>query len=135
MTIKEAFAQYMQDVLNLGTTEGDDRDIFLTAVPQQAPDRAWWIVGSGGTPVTDNQTGEKLKEYLLNIFHRDKKDSDLDETLQAFEERINSKHCDALEGYDTIKMTAMGFQSDQDLDAEDRSVGMVQVTVQVYQHQ
>ncbi len=130
MTIARAFADYMQDVLELGTF---NTDIFIGTVPEGAPVKSWWILSSGGTPIMKNKTGEKQKNYLLSVFLRDIDPENVDTLLQDLEWRINGKHCDGLEGYETIELEATGFQSDQDLDSEDRTVGLLQITATVYQ--
>lgn len=130
MTIAQAFAKYMEDVLSLGVV---GTDIFINAVPLKAPSDAWWIVSRGGTPIQKNQTGEKKKNYALSVYYRSLDSAALDALMQGFEESINSKHCDQLEGYDTIEMEAVGFQSDLDLDNQERTVGLVEVTITVYQ--
>lgn len=125
MTIKQAFKEYME---GLGY-----QDIFLGAVPVNAPAKAFWIVSGGGSPIIKNNTGEKMKNYLLNVYYRNTDSQDVDQVLQDLEESVNSKACTQLNGYDTIELDGTGFQSDQDLDAEDRTVGLLQVTVTVYQ--
>lgn len=135
MTIKKAFIKYMDEVLNLGTATGANKNIFKDAAPQKAPDDCWWVTGGGGPITLDADTGEKRKEYLLSVYYRSIDSDELDEILHAFETRLNGKHCDQLDSFDTIDMRATNFQSDQDLDNEDRSVGLVQVTVSVFQHE
>lgn len=134
MTITRAFVKYMEDVLNVGVL---NTDIFIGGVPadlkDKAPDACWWIYANGGTPVSKNSTGEKQKTYILNVYFRDTDAQNVDETMQAFEIAVNGKNCSQLESFDTIEIEAMGFQSDLDLDNQERTVGMVQVTVRVYQ--
>lgn len=129
MTIKQALAQWMQD--NGFGTQGTD--LYIGAVPEEAPTACWWLVGGGGAPVQKNQTGEKTKSYVFTIFYRNTDSQDVDEQLQALEELANSKACHDLNGYDTIELEASGFQSDADLDAEDRTIGSVEITATVYQ--
>lgn len=132
MTITKAFAQWMQD--NDFATQG--QDLFIGGVPadlvDKAPDTCWWIYANGGTPITKNTTGEKQKNYLINVYFRDLNAQNVDETMQTFELLVNGKNCDQLEGFDTIEMEATGFQTDIDLDNEERTVGFVQVTIRVY---
>lgn len=130
MTIKKAFVNYMANTLSLGIV---GTDIFIGSIPKNAQKKGWWVVGGGGSPTTRASTGEKIKSYLLSVYYRNTDSEDVDEVLQAFEHEINSKQCTQLEGFDTIEMEATGFQSDQDIDADDRTVGLVQVTISVYQ--
>lgn len=128
MTIGRSFIEYMQTVLNLGTF-GDD--LFLNNAPTQ-PDRMWWVVATGGNAVTKNQTGEKQKLYTLNVYFRSTNAQEVDEIMHQFEVDINTGNCDQLTGFDTIEMEAVVFPSDQDLDNEERIVGLVQVTIRSY---
>lgn len=134
MTILKSFAQYMQDTLSCGTV---GQDIFLNSVPKdaadKAPDKAWWLKSSGGAPIVKNHTGEKQKNYIVYVYYRNTDSEDVDEILQAFEESINSKNCTQLPGYTTIEMSATGFQNDLDIDNEERTVGLVEVTITTYQ--
>jgi len=132
MTIKRAFAQWMED--NGFGTFGDN--LFIGTVPfEKKKDAAWWILGGGGAPTVRAQTGEKMKQYIITVFYRNTDAEDVDQKLQNFEETVNNKECHSLTGYETIDMEGTGFQSDQDLDGEDRTVGSVEVTVTVYQSQ
>lgn len=130
MTIKRAFAQWLQDN-GFGTF---NTDLFIGGIPLEIDLTAgWWIVGGGGTPIIRAQTGEKSKAYILTVFYRNTDSEDVDEKLQLLEETVNSPECHSLTGYETIDMEATGFQSDDDLDGEDRTIGSVEVTITVYQ--
>lgn len=129
MTIKQSLAQLMED--NGFGTRGDD--LFLGAVPQQAPTRSFWILGGGGSPVIRNQTGEKSKNYLFTVFMRNTDAENVDETLQSLEEFFNSKQCFELEDYTLIEIEASGFQTDGDIDIEGRTLGSIEVSVTTYQ--
>lgn len=127
MTLKRSFAQYMES-LSLGTL-GDD--IFITSAPLNvAP--CWWIIATGGTPVITNQTGERIKNYIISVYYRDVDAETVDETLQSFEALLNTGNCDQLEGFNTIDMSVTTFPADQDIDVQDRSVGLAQVSIQTY---
>ena len=129
MNIAEAFVEYMED-LSMGTLGST---IYINSVPQEAPDAVWWVVKSGGSPVRKNSTGERVKDYILSVYYRDTDAEQVYELMQDFEEEINSKSCIQLDGYDTIEMEASIFPTDQDLDNEDRVVGLLNVRISVYQ--
>ena len=130
MTIKRSFAQWMED--NGFGTFGTD--LFIGTVPfEKKKKAAWWILGGGGSPSIRAQTGEKMKQYILTVFYRNTDSEDVDEKLQLLEETANNKECHQIPEYETVDMEATGFQSDQDLDGEDRTIGSVEVTVTVYQ--
>lgn len=129
MTVAKAIAQWMEDN-NFGVL---GTNLFIGSVPKDAPKASWWIVGGGGTPVVKAQTGERIKEYIFNVFYRNIDAEDVDEKLQALEIFANSKVCHTLPTYETVELEAIGFQSDNDLDLEDRSVGTVQLKATIYQ--
>lgn len=128
MTITRSFVAYMES-LSLGTL---DDTIFIGAAPLDAPDSIFWIINNGGTPLRTNQTGEKRKRYILSIYYRARSAAEVDETLQSLEETINIGQCTQLQDFDTIDIEASSFASDQDLDNEDRTVGLLQITITTY---
>lgn len=128
MNIARSFVEYMEDSA-LGTFNDD---IYIGSAPLDALDPIWWVVTTGGSVLSENQSGEKQKIYTLNVFFRDIDEENVYETMQNFEVLVNSEGCTQLNGFDTIGMQATLFPADQDLDAEDRTVGLVQVTVRTY---
>jgi len=128
MNIAEAFATYMEG-LGYGTL---GTDLFIGSAPLGATDPCWWVIAGGGSSEPKNNTGERLKNYTLSVFYRNTVAQDVYDTLQEFEERLNSIHCDQLAGYETIEMEAISFPADEDLDQVDRTIGLVEVRVMVY---
>ncbi len=129
MNITKAFTTYMESE-GFGTFGGD---LFIGGAPLEAPASCWWVVSSGGAPELKNSTGEMLKAYVLGVYYRDTDTEQVYEKLQQLEELINSIVCVQLDSYETVNMEALGFPADQDLDAEDRTVGLLQVTVVIHQ--
>lgn len=129
MNIAKSFTEYMID-LGMGTL---DTDIFIGNIPVEAPDKAWWVNSAGGTTSSKNSTGERLKNYTLNVFYRNTDAEDVYERMQEFEEEINAKQCIQLDSYDTVEMEASVFPTDQDIDNEDRVVGLMQIKISTYQ--
>lgn len=127
--IPKAFAEYMEG-LGLGTFS---EDIFIGGAPLGGPDRCWWILSGGGNTQSRNNTGERMKLYTLNVYFRDIDGENVVDEMQEFEELINSAHCTQLAGYDTVEMEAVNFQADEDLDNEDRTIGLIQVGLTLYQ--
>lgn len=128
MTLKRAFIAYMES-LGYGTF---GTDLFLNGAPLSAPETCWWVLATGGSPSSTNQSGEKLKNYIVSVYFRSTDAQEVDEQMHAFEEELNTSNCDQLEGFDTVDMSVTTFPADQDLDAEDRTVGLAQVTIQTY---
>ena len=90
-------------------------------------------MSGGGSSSIKNQTGERVKDYLVSVFYRNVDAEDVYESLQELEEDLNSKECLELEDYETVEIEAVSFPADQDLDSEDRTVGLLQVNLRVYQ--
>lgn len=109
------------------------QNLFIGNVPLKAPKSCWWVVVTGGASTLKAHTGERLKQYTLNVFYRNTSSEDVDEKMQAFEEFINSKPCKSLAHYEVIEIDATLFQSDRDIDDEDRTVGVVEVSIIVHQ--
>jgi hypothetical protein len=129
MNLIEAFADYMDNELLTGTL-GDD--LFIGGAPIEAPDACWWLTMSGGSTNLSLETGEKVKDYQIDVFYRDIDEQAVYSNLQELEEDINSDRCTQLTGYETIDMEATLFSVDQDIDQEDRKVGLLTITIRIY---
>lgn len=128
MNIVQSFAEFIEPLT--GTTLGTD--LYLGGVPLSAPSDCWWIVSGGGTPLANNPTGEHWKRYIINIYTRNNNALVVYDQLQALEEALNGDACTQLNGYDTIDIEATTFATDQDIDSEDRTVGLLQATITTY---
>lgn len=128
MNIARSFAQFMENE-GYGTF---GTSLFVGNAPLDRTDEVYWIVPTGGNSIISNQTGEKMKSYIINVFYRNSVAEEVYETLQEFEEAINSDACTQLQGFDTIDVEATQFAADQDIDDQERTVGLVQVTIQTY---
>jgi hypothetical protein len=128
MNLARAFVDYLEDVT--ATTFG--QDIFLGGAPLDADDAIWWVTANGGTIEKALQTGENLKSYQFNVYYRDLIEQNVYDKLQDLEETINSDGCTQLDGYDTIDLSAGLLMVDQDIDDEDRKVGLLQVNIRIH---
>jgi hypothetical protein len=128
MNINEAFIGFLETG-GFGTF---GINMYIGGVPLDAPDKALWILAGGGSNVGKNETGEKLKNYIISIFYRNTDAKDVLDTLQEIEELLNANNCITLSGYNVVEVEATQFPVDQDLDNEDRTVGLVQATITVY---
>lgn len=127
MNITHSFATWLQTegFGTLGT------DIFIGAVPQDAPDVCFWVSSGGGGNQIKNKTGEKVKRYIVSVYYRSMDAEDVYNKLQLLEETINGE-CITLSSYDTIEGECTVFPTDQDIDSEERTKGMAQVTLTIY---
>ena len=129
MNIARSFVDYMI-AQGFGTVFGTD--IFIGGIPQDAPDTAWWVVSAGGSPGTKNQTAELQKNYVLNIYYRSTDAESVYNEIQSLEIELNKPTCITLAGFDTIEIEATTFPTDQDLESEERTVGLLTATVKTY---
>lgn len=110
------------------------QNIFLYRVPNSLKTQTdlFWIIPSGGYKVANNKTGEAVKAYQFVIYYRSNSAKDVDEKLSAMEEELNCSGCVTLEGFELVQLNVTQFTADQDLDAENRMVGMLSVQLEVY---
>lgn len=130
MSLVSAFASYLQGVT--GTTLG--QTLFIGEAPssRKVADAIWWIVENGGGIIQKNATGESRKSYQFNVFYRDRDYEAIKDAMYALEEDLNCDNCSQISGYDTIDIEATTFPIDNDLDSEDRKVGLLQVNITTY---
>lgn len=128
MNITKAFVDHMES-LGFGTF---GTDLFIGSAPLQSPDSCWWVIRGGGSPIVKAVTGQKMKAYIFSVFYRDLDGENFEDKLQEFEEAMNDANCDDITGYNKVELEASTFPADQDLDIEDRSVALTQVTLTTY---
>jgi hypothetical protein len=136
MNVVRAFAQYLGDagVATLG------RNLFISRVPSSKklrdegidPNRIFWLKAGGGSPVSKSVNGSSTKNYIIEIYLRDLEADDVNETLQELGDDLSCAGCVTLEGYDVMEVGTNGPWSDQDLDNEERTVGLLQVTITIH---
>lgn len=130
MSLVSAFATYLAGVT--GTTLG--QTLFIGEAPssKKVADAIWWIVENGGSVLQKNATGEATKSYQFNVFFRSRDYEAIKDGLYELEEDLNCDNCSQISGYDTIDIEATTFPIDNDLDSEDRKVGLLQVNITTY---
>lgn len=130
MSLVSALASYLQSFT--GTTLG--QTLFIGEAPSsnKVADAIWWIVENGGGVIQKNSTGETMKSYQFNIFYRSRDYEAIKDAMYSLEEDLNCDNCSQISGYDTIDIEATTFPIDNDLDSEDRKVGLLQLTITTY---
>lgn len=130
MNLAEAFATHLATLT--GTTLG--QTLFIGEAPSsnKVADAIWWIVENGGGVLRKNSTGEAQKNYQINVFYRDRDYKAVKDAMYALEEDLNCDGCSQLSGYDTIDIEAITFPIDNDLDNEDRKIGLLQANITIY---
>ncbi len=130
MNIAETFATYLQTlgIATLGQT------LFVGNAPSsnRVSDSIYWIVESGGSPLSQNKTGETIKSTTLEIYYRDINYKNVYDKLNSLEDSLTCSGCVQLNGFDIIKIDVVSYPIDQDLDNESRKIGMLQVNLVSY---
>lgn len=131
MNIDEAFATYLQDELSIATI---GQNLFIGNAPNsnKVPDAIYWVTASGGDTERKLQTGERMKNYLVEVRYRNRDYKLVYDSLAAIEEDLNEGNCTQLSGFETVQIEATTFPIDEDLDNEDRKVGLLAVTITTF---
>lgn len=132
MNIAESFADFLQNNLGIATL---GQDLFIGNAPSSKKiplDHIWWIKVTGGNPDTKLQSGEVMKTYFIEVSHRSRGYKTVYDDLHALEETLNCEDCVQLDGFTTIDVSAAVLTIDQDIDSEDRKVGLLQANIITY---
>ena len=127
-TISESFCEFLE---NEGVAVRNT-DLFLNQVPEDAPDATYWVTSSGGNPIMKLRTGEKVKQYFVDIYYRSTSGKDVEKNLFALEELLNCTACVSLTGFEVIEIEAQTFSQDADMDNEERRIGFLQANIKIY---
>ena len=127
-TVGEAFVKFLESkgIATFG------ENLFMGEMPLEAPDDSWLVVVSGGSPDLVTADGGMIKLYTFNIFHRSLAGKEIERSLFSLEETLNCGSCVNLEGFETIYSRATQFSQDQDLENENRRIGLLQAQVRLF---
>jgi hypothetical protein len=130
MSLIRAFATFLESA-GFGTFE---TDLFIGGAPSSnvAPSTLWWLKSYGGTPAIRLRTGEMVKTYQVQVFYRDYDPKNVEDKLFALEERLNDRNTPQLVGFNTVETEAFTFPYDNDLDDEERKIGLLQANITIY---
>lgn len=130
MNLVESFATYLATLTSsvLGQT------LFIGEAPSsnKVADSIWWVIASGGAKEIKLATGEAVKNYQIEVYYRNRDYEAVYSAMQSLEEDLNCDGCTQLDGYDTLEIEATTFPIDNDLDDEDRKVGLLSVTLRTF---
>ena len=127
-TVGEAFIKFLEEN-NVGTF---NQDLYLGMLPLDAPDEAWLVVVTGGSPELVTADGGMMKLYTFSIYRRSLAGKEIERSLFSLEEKLNCSTCVNLEGFETIYSRATQFAQDMDLENENRRIGLLQAQVRLY---
>lgn len=110
------------------------QNIFLYRVPNslKTPTELFYIIPSGGSATGVYPDGTKRKLYQFLVYFRSNSAKRVDEVLSAMDDDLNCAGCAKLEGFEMVSLNTSQFPADQDLDSENRMVGLLQVQLEVY---
>lgn len=127
-TVGEAFIRFLEEN-NVGTF---NQDLYLGMLPLDAPDEAWLVVVTGGSPELVTADGGMMKIYTFSIYRRSLAGKEIERSQFSLEEKLNCSTCVNLEGFETIYSRATQFAQDMDLENENRRIGLLQAQVRLY---
>lgn len=129
MNIVESVAEVIENqyLLELGI------DLFIGSSPRDAEIPHAWLIWGGGYSITQNQTGERIKNHTINFYYRSESPKDVYDFLQQVERFFNSAHCLQLTGFVTINSSSVVFPTDNDIDLEGMTIGTLTIEIQVYE--
>lgn len=130
MNLAEAFAELLEDLT--GSTLGQDLFIGQAPSSNKVPDSLWLISTSGGAKVVKAQTSEYVSDYQIEVRYKNRDYKTVYDNMQSLLTQLNSGSCTQLSGYETIEIEATTYPIDEDLDSEDRKVGLLVATVTTY---
>jgi len=131
MNIAQSFANYLETIT--GSTLGQTLFIGQAPSSNKAPDDLWWIITSGGTPILDAVTGEMVKQYSIEVYHRSRNYKSVYDLQQDLEITLNCSRCVELQDFEIVSIRATAFPIDSDLDDEDRKIALIQVDLTAYE--
>lgn len=127
-TVGEAFVKFLEG--QIPATFGEN--LFLGELPKDAPDSAWLVLVSGGTPQLITMDDSMIKLYTFNIYRRSLAGKEVERELFSLEETLNCASCVNLDGFETIYTRAINFAQDTDLENENRRIGLLQAQVRLF---
>ena len=130
-TLSEAFIKFLEekDIATFG------QDLFLNEVPSSndtQTESVYWILTSGGNPISKLRTGELVRMHAITINFRAIKNEDVEKKLHRLAELLQQPDCIQLDGFETIDVSVSQFPAQEDIDIENRKRGMLRLTIQTY---
>jgi hypothetical protein len=129
MTVAQAFAGYLEsiDVATLGT------NLFISRWPSsnQIADPSFLIKDAPGQLVKRTIQGQPINQYLIELYMRSYGGGTVDQTMSTLRGQITGYGV-TLTGFTLAENPEVnGPWSDQDLDDEERTVGVLQVKLKI----
>lgn len=127
MNLVEAFRDWLDD--QSVATSG--QDLFISRAPTGAdvPDSLWWLTASGGNR-EPNVNGGRRQNSTVSVYYRSTDPQQVYNKLEELDTLLDT--CLDLDGYQVVSYDTTGPFTDQDLDNENRLVGLLEVRLVVY---
>lgn len=130
MNIVEAFAGWMED--ESIATLGQDMFISRARTSTTVPDAIYWLTAAGGSSGDRNVNGGRQTTSTVNVFYRNTNPKTVYDNLATLADLVNGAECPSLSGFDVVQVETTGPYTDEDLDDENRTVGLLVVTITIY---
>lgn len=130
-TLSEAFVKWLEEkgIATFG------QDLFINEVPSSndtQTDSVYWILTSGGNPISKLRTGELVRMHAIIVNFRAKSGEDVEKKLHRLAELLQQPDCIQLDGFETIDLSVGQYPAQTDMDVEGRKTGLLRVTIQTY---
>jgi len=128
MNLTESFANWLEDqsVATLG------QDLFISRA-RSKPSTQYWLIAQGGNSGPKNVNHGGLATHSIAVYYRNTNPQDVYDRLHELEEMVLTEGCLELEDFTVVSIETVGPFADQDLDNQDRTVGLLQITITTYQ--
>lgn len=131
MNIVEAFANYLVEEHELGEI---GETLFISRAPSgvDTDNAIWWLVLQNSGISVKNPTGEWSQTSEVFVYYRSMDASEVYNSLEELNRELLAAGCFELVGYTIREVQTTGPFADLDLDNEERTVGVLQVSLTVY---
>lgn len=130
MNIIHAFKDWLVD--QSVTTSGQIK-IHRASSGTKSPDELWWLVAEGGSDLGHTADGNPTQTTVIGCYYRNRSAYAVYNALELLRDTVTTAGCLVLDGYKVVAIpTTEGPFTDQDIDDEDRTVGLLQVTLTTF---
>ncbi len=127
MNIIQSFANWLGE--NSIATLG--QDLRISRAPNK-PNHLFWLLASGGAVNSKNVNRGVRQSHTISVYCRDDDPRVVYDSLHTLEELVLTAGCISLEGYVVTDLVTAGPFTDQDLDSQSRTIGLLEITVETY---
>lgn len=128
MNIIESFAEWLEDqsVATLG------QDLFISRA-RTKPSTMYWLIAQGGNSGPKNVNRGTQITHTIAVYYRNTNPQAVYDELHELQEMVITEGCLELDGFVIVSVETTGPFTDQDLDNQDRTVGLLQINITTYE--